>query len=92
MNEKFDKQLYDKGMKCLCDQLGPYEAIDFITLIGGKYDYTEWRREYLWPNMTIDDINELWKEQQRKKQQEANSKQLQKSKLIHSVAEQTVAA
>jgi hypothetical protein len=92
MNEINNKQeLYDKGMNCLLENLGAHNAVEFITLIGGKYDYTAWK-QYLRPDWTIEEINERWKEQQRKKQQEDNSKQLQKSKLIHSVAEQTVAA
>jgi hypothetical protein len=92
MNEINNKQeLYDSGMKCLCDHLGPYGAIDFIQLIGGKYDYTAWRRDYLYPSMTVDQICDMIQLKKQKKQQEDN-KQLQKSKLIHSVAEQTVAA
>ncbi|GHV53650.1 hypothetical protein FACS1894216_12040 [Synergistales bacterium] len=45
------------GMKCLRDSLGVVEAEIFIANIKQEhFDYTEWRRDNLWTDMTLDEI------------------------------------
>jgi hypothetical protein len=92
MNEIDNREeLYKKGMDCLFNSLGQLGATTFIQILSSKQgNYTEWRKSHLYPNMTVDQICDMI--QLKKQKQQDNSKQLQKNKLIHSVAEQTVAA
>jgi hypothetical protein len=47
------------GMKCLKEKLGVVEAEIFITAIKEEsFDYTEWRRDNLWPGMSLEEILE----------------------------------
>jgi hypothetical protein len=51
--------LLDKGIRCLTDELGVLEAEQFVyVLISQPFDYTEWRRNNLFPGMSIDEISE----------------------------------
>ena len=62
--------LMSSGMKCLVDKLGIVEAEMFISVIReDTFDYTEWRQEYLWKDMSLDEILQLAanREKQRKK-------------------------
>jgi len=48
------------GMKCLTEKLGVVEAEMFISMIReNTFDYTEWRRDNLWQDMSLDEIFEL---------------------------------
>jgi len=48
------------GMKCLIDKLGTVDAEVFVSVIrNNSFDYTEWRRDNLWPDMSIDEILKL---------------------------------
>jgi hypothetical protein len=45
------------GMKALEKALGTLDAELFLVMIKqGEFDYTEWRRENLWPGLTSDEI------------------------------------
>ena len=47
-------------MKCLIDKLGSVEAEVFVSMIRqNSFDYTEWRQNNLWQDMSIDEIFEL---------------------------------
>ncbi len=49
--------LLDKGMRCLTDELGLVDAERFVMMLNREsFDYTEWRRENLFPGMTLDQI------------------------------------
>ena len=48
------------GMNCLMEKLGVVEAEVFLTMIReNTFDYTEWRRDNLWQNMSIHEILQL---------------------------------
>jgi hypothetical protein len=50
--------LLNKGMECLMENLGLVDAERFISLIGSeRFDYTEWRRENLFKDMTVEEIS-----------------------------------
>jgi hypothetical protein len=50
--------LLNKGMECLVENLGLVEAERFISLVGAEhFDYTEWRRENLFPDMTVEELS-----------------------------------
>ena len=47
------------GMEALIQRLGTVEAERFITLIIKEpFDYTEWRKENLFKNMTVEQLSE----------------------------------
>jgi hypothetical protein len=49
--------LLEKGMRCLSNELGILDAERFIALLLREpFDYTEWRRDNLFVNMSLDDI------------------------------------
>lgn len=48
-----DKEIWNKGLECLFDNLGFIDAQKFIVMVNSrKSDYTEWRRENLFENMS----------------------------------------
>jgi len=50
--------LLNKGMECLTENLGLVDAERFISLINSeRFDYTEWRRENLFKDMTVEEIS-----------------------------------
>ena len=50
--------LLNKGMDCLTENLGLVDAERFISLINSeRFDYTEWRRENLFKDMTVEEIS-----------------------------------
>ena len=50
--------LLNKGMECLTEHLGLVDAECFISLISAeRFDYTEWRRENLFKDMTVEEIS-----------------------------------
>jgi len=52
------KVLLSKGMDCLSDTLGLVEAERFISLIKSEpFDYTEWRRDNLWNNISVEQLS-----------------------------------
>jgi hypothetical protein len=49
--------LLEKGMRCLSNELGILDAERFIALLLREpFDYTEWRRDNLFVNMSLDEI------------------------------------
>ncbi|MDR1593878.1 MAG: hypothetical protein LBS43_05265, partial [Prevotellaceae bacterium] len=49
--------LLEKGMRCLNNELGILDAERFVALLLREpFDYTEWRRENLFVNMSLDEI------------------------------------
>jgi hypothetical protein len=49
--------LLEKGMRCLNKELGILDAERFVALLLREpFDYTEWRRENLFVNMSLDEI------------------------------------
>ncbi len=51
--------LLDQGMRCLTNELGLVDAERFVALLLSEqpFDYTEWRRENLFPGMSLDEIS-----------------------------------
>lgn len=50
--------LLNKGMEYLTEKLGLVEAERFIALIQSeKFNYTEWRKENLFQDMSIDELS-----------------------------------
>jgi len=48
-----------KGYECLMENLGLLEAERFIVLIKKEpFDYTEWRRDNLFVDMTIEELSD----------------------------------
>jgi len=51
--------LLDKGIKCLTDGLGLLEAEQFIyLLLSQPFDYTEWRKDHLFTDLSLDEISD----------------------------------
>ena len=51
--------LLDKGMRCLTKELGLVEAEYFVyLLLSEPFNYTEWRKENLFTDMSVDDISQ----------------------------------
>ena len=49
--------LLDRGMRCLNNELGILDTERFMALILREpFDYTEWRKNNLFVNMSIDEI------------------------------------
>jgi len=47
------------GMKCLVEKLGAIDAEIFLSVIKeNTFDYTEWRQNNLWQNMSLAEIFE----------------------------------
>ena len=50
--------LLNKGIDCLTENLGLVDAERFISLISSeRFDYTEWRKENLFKDMTVEEIS-----------------------------------
>jgi hypothetical protein len=50
--------LLNKGFECLTKNLGLVEAERFISLLHVEpFDYTEWRRTNLFPDMSVEEIS-----------------------------------
>ena len=48
-----DKEIWNTGLECLFEKLGFIDAQKFIVMVNSrKADYTEWRRENLFENMS----------------------------------------
>ena len=48
-----DKEIWTKGLNCLFENLGFIDAQKFILMVNSrKNDYTEWRRENLFENLS----------------------------------------
>ena len=59
MNNIQDAALLSAGMKTLRDTFGTVRAEIFITLIKQNgFDYTEWRRDNLWADMSAEEISD----------------------------------
>ncbi|GMO52963.1 MAG: hypothetical protein Ta2G_10920 [Termitinemataceae bacterium] len=51
--------LLDRGIKCLNDGLGIFEAEQFIYILKSQpFDYTEWRKTNLCAGMSVDEISD----------------------------------
>jgi ligand-binding SRPBCC domain-containing protein len=49
--------LLDRGMRCLSNELGILDTERFVAfLLREPFDYTEWRREHLFVDMSLDEI------------------------------------
>ncbi|MDR1963271.1 MAG: hypothetical protein LBQ50_05790 [Planctomycetaceae bacterium] len=52
-----DDDILENGMQLLIDGFGLTNAERFVGLVNQRrVDYTEWRRNHLFPNMTVDDV------------------------------------
>jgi hypothetical protein len=50
--------LFEKGMDCLSESLGLVEAERFISLVQSEpFDYTEWRRENLFNDISVEQLS-----------------------------------
>jgi hypothetical protein len=54
-----DLALLDRGMRCLNNELGPLGAERFVFFLLSQqpFDYTEWRRDNLFANMSVEEIS-----------------------------------
>ena len=53
-----DNALMKAGYDLLCDHFGLVEAAHFISLVNAnRFDYTEWRKDHLFPGMTLEEIS-----------------------------------
>lgn len=60
MNDALTDAIMSAGMKCLVEKLGIVEAEVFISVLReNTFDYTEWRQNNLWKDMSINDILDL---------------------------------
>jgi hypothetical protein len=51
--------LIDKGIQCLTSGLGLLEAEQFIyVLLSQPFDYTKWRKDHLFTDMSVDEISD----------------------------------
>jgi hypothetical protein len=49
--------LLDRGMRCLNNELGLLDAERFVALLSREpFDYTEWRKEHLFVDMSLDEL------------------------------------
>jgi len=63
-----DNSLMKAGYDLLCDHFGLVEAAHFISLVNAnRFDYTEWRKDNLFPNMTLEEISDAAMEMRRAK-------------------------
>ncbi|MGL4594239.1 MAG: hypothetical protein ACRCUY_05875 [Thermoguttaceae bacterium] len=52
--------LLDKGFQCLNEHLGLLEAEQFVyLLLSEPFDYTQWRKDNLFPHASVEEISEL---------------------------------
>ena len=61
-DDKELNEIIEKGMKCLDETLGDIGTTRFIAQImqegrESPADYTEWRREHLFKDMTLEELN-----------------------------------
>ena len=50
--------IMSEGVDCLLEKLGPLETEIFISNLSRKsFDYTEWRRDHLFPGMSPQEFN-----------------------------------
>ena len=64
--------LLSKGMDCLTENLGLVEAERFIALINVEpFDYTQWRRDNLFKNMSVEELSHAAMEFRRTKKRDA---------------------
>jgi len=64
-----DDEVLRKGMECLQEKLGIVDVERFISLMNARHwltDYTEWRQENLFKNMTGEEISKAAMEYKRK--------------------------
>lgn len=53
-----DDEIFAKGLKVLVEGIGDLEAEKFIALVNrNKFNYTEWRRENLFKDITPEEFN-----------------------------------
>ena len=58
MNDANSTVLLNRGMECLTEHLGLVDAERFVSLISSEsFDYSEWRRENLFQDMTVEEIS-----------------------------------
>jgi hypothetical protein len=51
--------IMNEGMRCLVEKLGALETEVFIShLLREPFDYTEWRRDNLFADMSLHEINQ----------------------------------
>ena len=63
------------GMKCLVDKLGTVEAEMFISMVRqNSFDYTEWRQDNLWQDMSINEILKLAADREKTRENEKQAR------------------
>jgi len=51
--------IMNKGMRCLLEKLGTIETEIFIShLLREPFDYTKWRRDNLYADMSLHELNQ----------------------------------
>jgi len=51
--------IMNKGMTCLLEKLGALETEIFIShLLREPFDYTKWRKDNLYDNLSLHDLNQ----------------------------------
>ena len=60
--------LLNKGFECLMEKLGLVEAERFISLVNAEaFDYTKWRSENLFQDMTVEELSKAAMDYRRSK-------------------------
>ena len=53
-----EQELFSRGLEALSEKLGDVDAAAFIALVNrNQFDYTEWRRDNLFKDMSLEDLN-----------------------------------
>jgi hypothetical protein len=69
-----DNALMKAGYDLLCDHFGLVEAAHFISLVNAnRFDYTEWRKDHLFQNMTLEEISDAAMAARRARRTQAQS-------------------
>ena len=67
-HEANNAAILEAGMYWLKEKLGVIEAETFIAAVrDNHFDYTEWRRNNLWKDMTIDEVFALAAKREKKR-------------------------
>jgi hypothetical protein len=65
-----NETLLCKGIECLIENLGLVEAEKFIALINNEsFDYTIWRRDNLFKDLTVEELSKKAMEYRQMKKQ-----------------------
>jgi len=74
VNNVATSAIMSAGMKCLKERIGVIEAEIFISVIKeNNFDYTEWRKDNLFTEMSLEEICDKAAEYEKKRNMEASA-------------------